>query len=481
MKTIFIFCLLIINVSINAQTGGKVLWKFKADDSYIQGRPGIGADGTIYALGINGHLYALTPQGVLKWTYRVLQASVQSVSVGSNGTIYFAGLNSIYAINPNGTLKWQVTNRQGGLFDVGPTVGPDGNIYAVADNQTDSGLSAISITPAGKIRWNKSGYIHGNGTAGQTKEVIFGGGKLYFCLNRIDAISGLHALNMSTGERIWTQPGDRQPAISNDEKIYTISAFLSGSYAEISAYDLNGNLLKKYFGNGTRDLTSPDVGSDGTFYVGTNYQYLVGENPNGTQKFSLTGKPYIQSPVINNANTLVAVCGSQSFAPGYVAAATIAGKIKWSVLLSLGGGEYATPLSKPKFSNDDAALYVGTALTNSTSTCYLYAISTGTGAVEKAGNAVAEIKSSTNKNESIIKLYPNPAKDNLRVMFNAGVQSVYDLTIANTQAAIVLHQSITAAKGNNNFNMNISSLVAGNYVLTLKSGNKLMTEKFIKH
>lgn len=459
MKTILIsFLLLSITFVSNAQN--RVLWKFLANDSYIQGRPAIGADGTIYALGINGHLYALTPKGKLKWTYTVLQGSVQSVSVGNNGVIYFAGLNSIYAIKPNGTLKWQITNKQGGLFDAGPTVGPDGNIYAVADNQTDSGLGAISITPAGKIRWNKLGYIHANGTAGQTKEIIFSAGQLYFCLNRIDAISGLQALSMSNGERLWTKPGDRQPAISKGGRIYTISAFLTGSFAEISAYDVNGNLLKKYFGNGTKDITSPDIDSAGIFYVGKDYQLIVGENPNGTQKFSVKTKAYVQAPAVSPLNNLIVAGSSQSLAPGYVTGVSNTGILKWSVLLSLGGDNYATPISKPKFSNNGLVVYIGTALNYTTNACYLYAISTDspklTGKNSEPGFAESNFIKS-NKPESGLSFYPNPAVDIIYVKAN-GKKTI---TITDNAARIFASKLIDGFG-----DINLSSVPQGIYFIS---------------
>ena len=102
---------------------GRVQWRFQADDLYILGRPAVGTDGTIYAAGVGGHLYALTPNGGLKWIFRGKTPVVQSVSVGADNTAYFAGSNSVYAVNPNGTLKWEIVNPSGGSFAAGPNVG----------------------------------------------------------------------------------------------------------------------------------------------------------------------------------------------------------------------------------------------------------------------------------------------------------------------------------------------------------------------
>lgn len=468
MKSTLIFFLLIgLNTLSSAQNDARILWKFKAHDSYIQGRPAIGTDGTIYALGINGHLYALTPQGKLKWTYTVLQGSVQSVSVGNNGIIYFAGLNSVYAIKPDGTLKWKVTNTQGGLIDVGPTVGPDGNIYAVADNPTDSGLSAVSITPSGQIRWNKRGYIHANGTAGQTKEVVFSAGQLYFCMNKINGKSGLQALKMSSGERAWTQPGTRQPAVAPDGRIYTISALLTNSYAELSAYSTAGSLIKKYFGDGTKDLSSPDVDSNGVFYVGRNYQHLIAENPDGTKKFSVSANPYIGSPVVSPLNNLVVVGGSQSFNPGYVIGISKAGQLNWSVSLSLGNGNYATPLSRPTFSKDGSVAYIGTALNYTTDSCYLYALST-TSSNLNAVNTIVENYSVRNNSERAVSFYPNPARDEIHIQ----AEGTKTITITDNTGRVFISKKINGFE-----NVNISSLPAGTYFIT--DGSKETAQKLI--
>jgi outer membrane protein assembly factor BamB len=43
----------------------------------------------------------------------------------------------------------------------GPTVGPDGNIYAVFD---EGGLGTVSLTPEGELRWSVTGFTNFDGT-----------------------------------------------------------------------------------------------------------------------------------------------------------------------------------------------------------------------------------------------------------------------------------------------------------------------------
>lgn len=378
-----------LSLTVTARvSNGLVAWRFKADDMYIQGRPGIGPDGTIYALGINGHLYALTPEGGVKWIYNGY-GSVQSVSVGHDGTIYFAGLNVVYALNPDGTLKWKVTDTSGGLVVAGPTVGPDGNIYAVTHEATDgfppASLGAMSISPGGQILWNTPGFIipDGGGEESQTKEIVFGSGQLYFCLNNyITSQFGLLALSMDNGDINWAQPGKGQPSMAPDGSIYIISSYLTSSYVEISSYDPDGDVIHTFFGNGTPSATYPDVGSDGDFYIGRNYSFLTGVEPNGDIKFEVNtanGNGILGGPIVNNSNSQVAVGGYSIGMPGYVMAVTPSGASQWTVNLPQENGGYVRPMSRPMYSPDDSRVYTGMDVNDYATNIYtyLYAINTG--------------------------------------------------------------------------------------------------------
>ena len=109
-----------LTVTARPAAAGHVQWRFQADGLYIQGRAGIGLDGTIYALDVGGHLYALTPSGGVKWIFNTGPIAIQSVEVGPDGTIYFgSSVNKIYAVNPDGTLKWTITDLSGAQTTLG--------------------------------------------------------------------------------------------------------------------------------------------------------------------------------------------------------------------------------------------------------------------------------------------------------------------------------------------------------------------------
>jgi hypothetical protein len=465
------------------QPSGNVKWRFQADDAYIQGRPGIGPDSTIYALGINGHLYALTPDGGLKWIFTVLSGSTQSVSVGNDGAIYFAGLNTVYAVNPDGSLKWSVADPSGASVDVGPTVGPDGNIYAVT-HSAGRGLGAMAISPAGQILWNRPEFLHANGTAFFTKEVVFSAGQLYFCMNSVSGNSGLQALKLN-GKQVWTRSGEYQPSVAPDGRIYVISAMLVNSYAEISSYDPQGNLIRKFFGNETRSLTVPDVGPDGVFYTSRNYSTLVATDPDGTTKWSVAGKGFLGGPVVSPGNKQVVVGGYEIGKPGYVAGVSTNGKLKWQVSLPKENGGYVRPQSRPKFSLDGAVVYVGMDVNDYANDVYtyLYAFNTGTSLPElnKSTGHRTNYISDDAVSDELFKIFPNPATDHVIVRFSCLAESSYNLAIQDMQGKIVLSKNGKTAKGLNSLTLNLNTLGKGVYILQVSVDQlKIFTQKLMR-
>lgn len=94
-----------LNLTVTArQPEGKVNWRFRQDGPYSKVRPVIGPDGTIYSIDAFSHLYALTPDGGLKWVVR--GAGTKAVAVGPDGSVYTASESDIKAFNPDGSSKW---------------------------------------------------------------------------------------------------------------------------------------------------------------------------------------------------------------------------------------------------------------------------------------------------------------------------------------------------------------------------------------
>ena len=78
-------------------------------------------------------------------------------------------------------------------------------------------------------------------------------------------------------------------------------------------------------------------------------------------------------------------------------------------------------------------------------------------------------------NTATVKVYPNPAKNNLQV---EGLPATEKTKLVITDLNGVARMS--AAANSNSYNWNISGLKAGNYILLITNGSNVVTKKFLK-
>jgi hypothetical protein len=79
----------------------------------------------VYCVSWDGYLYAIRPNGTMKW--RTWVQAGTSPTIGVDGTIY-AGWSKLYAVNSDGSVKW--TYDTGGCIQGGtPCTSVDGTIY----------------------------------------------------------------------------------------------------------------------------------------------------------------------------------------------------------------------------------------------------------------------------------------------------------------------------------------------------------------
>ena len=57
------------------------------------------------------NLYAVKPEGTLRWKFAAGNPVFSSPAISADGTIYFwlQERRHLYAVNPDGTLKWKFT------------------------------------------------------------------------------------------------------------------------------------------------------------------------------------------------------------------------------------------------------------------------------------------------------------------------------------------------------------------------------------
>ena len=128
---------------------GTIKWNFIPENiniTYSSLAPSIGADGTIY-IGTNNYnksrdwinLFAINPDGTLKWNQTFFDGDdnrvLGSTSVSASGILYFlsnfenstGSFGNLYAVNPDGSVKWNYITSPGDYAS--PVIGSDGSIY----------------------------------------------------------------------------------------------------------------------------------------------------------------------------------------------------------------------------------------------------------------------------------------------------------------------------------------------------------------
>ncbi len=313
------------SVVASVGTVGTLKWSYAFN--YEISSAAIGSDGTIYVGSYDKNIYAINPNGTLKWRYTVGGAITSSPAIGSDGTIYVGSDDgNIYALNSSGTLKWNYMT--GSTVYTTPAISSDGTIY-VGDS-----ANIRAINPDGTLKWNFITLVDN-----RSSPAIGSDGTIYVGSfdNNIYAINpnGTLKWRYMTGSTVYSSP-----AIGSDGTIYV------GSYDnKIYALKSDGTLKWSYLTGGGIH-SSPAIGSDGTVYVGSYDKKIYAINHNGTLKWSLTTDGYIaSSPSIGSDGTIYV--GSSK-----VLAINSNGTLKWAYYT--GDSVHSSPVI-----GSDGTIYVG--------------------------------------------------------------------------------------------------------------------------
>ena len=136
------------------QFTGELVWRFKTGDE-IHGHPSIADDGTIYIGSWDDYLYALNPDGTMKWKVGTGWGTSNCQSIDENGVIYVC-TDKLYAFYPNGTLKWSFNLGDWCVGKSSPAISSEGIIYIGLVKVNDDGGAIIAINPDGTERWRKT-------------------------------------------------------------------------------------------------------------------------------------------------------------------------------------------------------------------------------------------------------------------------------------------------------------------------------------
>ncbi|MCB1217096.1 PQQ-binding-like beta-propeller repeat protein [bacterium] len=288
--------------------------------------PVVAGDGTVYVGSFDSFLYALNPDGSLKWRYQTGDKIGSTAAIGRDGTIYFGSYDGrLYALNPDGKEIW--SRGYGNSISSSPVIARNGNIIF-----TDRGDHVNAMSPEGDYLWSvdATAIIKGAPAVGGDDTIYIGGhdgmltaispagavkwvfdapgqiinppclgknGNIYFTCN-----GGLFALSPSGG-KLWEYDG---PGIGSYDTLAIDTAdnvcLLNGG--EFSRISPAGSLLDQLQLTGA-PLEPVSLDAAGRIYMGTSTGYIKAFNPDGSEawQFDMEGECYA-TPTIGPDGTL---------------------------------------------------------------------------------------------------------------------------------------------------------------------------------
>ena len=231
---------------------GEILWQIPLIRE-VEAHPVIGPDGTIYVCteqdtSYTGLLYAVSPEGQVKWTFRPPKYSGNfqgCIMVASDSTIYVGTYSgTFYALHPNGTVKWYCELGSPNV-EYGNNIGLDGTIYTTT---MDGYLHAINPDGTQKWKaWGISGFESDPSVSVGVISISPDGQSLY--LQGKDYT--LNAVSTKDGSVLWqkkmnfTEGGIGPPVVDSQGNIYCAGTDnTTGSY--LFSFDPSGKERWRY-------------------------------------------------------------------------------------------------------------------------------------------------------------------------------------------------------------------------------------------
>jgi len=312
------------------------IWKFETR-GWAQGGPVIDEDKIIYIGAYR--LYAVYPDGTLKWEYKPSGNIMSCPTIDDNGVIYFGttyGTDYLYALYSNGTLKWKY-NPNSDIFS-SPVIDDDVIYFGSGGDYPPTGrVNALYLNGTLKWKFDTNHVVYSSPTIGDNGTVYCGSHDTY--LYALYPNNGTLKWKYKTGNWIRTSP-----CIGDDGTIYIVS--LDGS---LHAVNPDGSFKwSTYVGAGT----SPTIGWDGTIYCG--YTKLHAVNPvNGSVKWTFdVGGTIRGGTPCNSIDGTIYVGTSDG---GEIIAINSDGTLKWRKRIGT--------VESPPAIDEDGGVYVGSCQT----------------------------------------------------------------------------------------------------------------------
>jgi outer membrane protein assembly factor BamB len=282
-----------------AVSTGRELWSFNGGGKLgledLSTSATLLADGSIVWPGPHGRVYALSPDGRLRWTlsspaepltpavdeaarllviadadgnvsgYRLQRGEAQPArlwshaiehpsygnpAIGADGTTYVTGGDSLYAFSPSGQLRWQVKTPQ--PVEVSAALAQDGTVVFGSDNKIEYG-----VRPDGSVRWQHPiGNFTYSSPVGVSGDLVVYGNHSGV-VSVLDAADGQLVRSVAGTGQIWTSA-----AVDSRGDIY-----FATQDGDIYGFGPTGGKLFAIDVGGAFD-SYPAIAADGTLLIG---------------------------------------------------------------------------------------------------------------------------------------------------------------------------------------------------------------------
>ncbi len=358
----------------------RIRWRFQTNSYLPVQFTELAPDGTIYASD-DTTFYALDPEGQLLWSLNGIGGG-RPISLASDGTIVTGGGPGILisVLNPDGTVRWTLPNTSGHELLAGPSLGPDGNIYAVQDTTSGEGYGHFSIDLEGNLRYSQVQFFS---FVGGNSEITFGAGQWYASWeSTASGPASVHTFDMDNGNLLWDVSDIGVSA--NGYPVQDSFGRLLLAWGQIGvvavAPNANPDWISVHPSDGTNVLLQPQLGPSGTLYTG---DWLGVEwwalNPDGSTLWIRDYSPHqLHRFQVAPDESLIVALGTETFgnpewARGYD---TADGSLVWHVDLEAENGvnQFASSW-EPLFTPDSQRVYFMTGFVGGVNDYgYLYAL-----------------------------------------------------------------------------------------------------------
>ena len=284
-----------------------LLWRLQPDDPSANLRcewpcpagpssPAIGHDDTIYVGSErSGYVYALTPEGTVKWRARTWGMVLSSPALGVNGLVYVGSCDGrLYALDAQSGATVCSADLDGPVYS-SPAVGDDGTVYVGSDSKNLYALDAETCA----IRWTfrTESMIRSSPALGPDGAVYVSDDKNVYAVSPRGRERWRHAAHSEDDATPVVASIPRAGAaaltvfVSDDDKLYALDAARG---ATVWAVTLGRH-------------TQPAVGWSGTLFVGSEGG-LNALKPDGSFLWNGGAVQYggAYSPVVDGGNTAYA-------------------------------------------------------------------------------------------------------------------------------------------------------------------------------